>query len=132
MLHFIFESAQRSQLFYCRVNNKGYWFAFRTPFSSLSKRLSPKPAKSFLPHYQPVIDAISKHEALKSKRIIVFYSNVHGGKFRAFLAGKDRQLPNVEFVDLNLERDDYYRIDDHLTTAGHKKAGQHLFELIRR
>lgn len=114
-----------------KLLNKGYWFTFRTPFSSLSKRLFPKQSKSFLPHYQPVIDAISQHEALKSKRIIIFYSNVHGGKFRAFPAGKDRQLPNIEFVDLSLERNDYYRIDGHLTTAGHRKAGQHLFELIR-
>lgn len=115
-----------------KLLNKGYWFTFRIPFTSINKRLFPKPSKSFVPHYQPVIDAISQHEALKTKRIIVFYSNVHGGKFRAFPSGNDRQLPNVEFVDLSLERGDYYRIDGHLTTAGHKTAGQLLFDLIRR
>ena len=115
-----------------KLLNKGYWFTFRIPFTSLNKRLFPKPSKNFLPHYQPFIDAISQHEALKAKRIIVFYSNVHGGKFRAFPSGNDRQLPNVEFVDLSLERGDYYRIDGHLTTAGHKTAGQLLFDLIRR
>ena len=114
-----------------KMLNKGYWFTFRTPFASLTKRLFAKKAKSFLPHYQPAIDAIKEHDELKGKRIIVFYSNVHGGKFRDFPAGKDQQLPNVEFIEMNLARDDYYRIDGHLTSAGHKKAGQQLFDLIR-
>jgi hypothetical protein len=112
--------------------NEGYWFTFTVPFSSLKKRLLPKKAEDFLRHYQPLITVLSRHGALKSKRIIVFYSNSHGGKFLSFPVGKDRQLPNVDFVDLNLDRDDYYRIDDHLTSAGHKKAAQHLSTLIRQ
>jgi len=114
-----------------KLLNKGYWLTFRIPLSLLKIRLLPEPPKDFLPHYQPVVDAFSQHEALKAKRIIIFYSNAKGGKFRAFPAGKARQLPNVEFVDLNLERDDYYRIDDHLTSAGHNKVAQRLYELIR-
>jgi hypothetical protein len=110
--------------------NQGYWFTFTAPYFGLKKLLFPQIAKDFLPHYQPLITALSQHEALISKRIIVFYSNSHGEKFLSFPSGKDRQLPNVEFADLNLDRDDYYRIDDHLTSAGHKKIAQRLFTLI--
>jgi hypothetical protein len=109
---------------------QGYWFTFTAPYFSLKRLLFPQIAKDFLPHYQPLITALSQHEALISKRIIVFYSNSHGEKFLSFPSGKDRQLPNVEFADLNLDRDDYYRIDDHLTSAGHKKIAQRLFTLI--
>lgn len=111
--------------------NKGYWMTFRAPFSSSWKRLFPKKAKEFSGHYQPFVNAFNQHDALKNKRIIVFYSNEHGKKFSAFPAGQDRQLPNVEFVDMNLERSDYYRIDDHLTSAGHNKIARHLFDLIQ-
>lgn len=112
---------------------KIYGTAFRAPFSSLGSRLFPKNTKTkdFLPHYQPFVDTLKRHDTLKTKRIIVFYSNAHGKKFKAFPSGKDSQLPNVEFVDLNLERGDYYRIDDHLTSAGHLKAAQQLLKLIR-
>jgi hypothetical protein len=112
--------------------NQGYWFAFSAPYFGLKKWLSPPKAKDFLPHYQPLITALSRHEALMSKRVIVFYSNGYGEKFLTFPVGKDRQLPHVEFADLDFDRDDYYRIDDHLNSAGHKKAAQRLFTLIRQ
>jgi len=112
--------------------SKDYWFTFMVPLSSLNKMLFHRKAKDFSKHYQYFIDAFSRHDELKNKRIIVFYSNPHGEKFRFFPVGKDRQLPNLEFVDLNLGRDDYYRLDDHLTRAGHDKAAQRLFALIQQ
>lgn len=111
--------------------NKAYWFTFRAPFSILKKRLYPKKDKNFSQHYPPLISVLGRFEILKSKRVIVFYSNGHGRKFSGFPAGKVQQLPNVEFADLNFDTDDYYRIDDHLTQAGHQKAAQQLFALIR-
>jgi hypothetical protein len=113
--------------------NKGYWFTFRVLFSSLRKHLFAKDVlQDFSLHHQPLISVLGKHDALKSKRIIIFYSNRHGEKFRSFPSGKDQQLPNVEFVDMDLGRDDYYRIDDHLNHAGHRKIAQRLFDLIRQ
>ncbi len=119
-----------SKLDYLR---KAYGAAFRAPFSNLKSQLIPKKdkPKDFFPHYQPIVDAVKQHEALKTKRVIVFYSNAHGQKFKGFPLGKDRQLPNVEFVDLGLVRDDYYRIDDHLTSAGHMQAAQQLLKYVQ-
>lgn len=124
-------SSLSSKLGYLR---KAYGSALRAPFAVIRSRLTPKTPKirDFSPHYQPFIDAVKRHDAVKTKRIIVFYSTGHGKKFKAFPSGKDRQLPNVEFVDLNLVRGDYYRIDDHLNSAGHVKAGQRLFAQIQQ
>jgi hypothetical protein len=110
---------------------KGYSFTFRAPFSSLKKRLTPQASESFSSHYQPLIDVLRRHPAVNAKRVIVFYSNGQGKKFKLFPTGKDRLLPNVEFADLDLVRDDYYRIDDHLTRAGHQKVAQRLLDLIQ-
>ena len=111
--------------------NKGYWFTFRAPFSGLAKRLFPKQARDFSRHYSPFITAFNPYEALKNKRIIVFYSNAHAAKFRNFPAGHDSQRPYIEFVELNLDPHDYYRIDGHLTIAGHQKVAEQLLDLIR-
>ncbi|MBA4417045.1 MAG: hypothetical protein C0392_03905 [Syntrophus sp. (in: bacteria)] len=110
--------------------SKGYRFTFRTPYSSLKKKLFTRAPDDFSRHYQPFIAALGKHDVLKTKRIIVFYSNAHGDKLRSFPVGKDRQLPNVVFVDLDLERNDYYRIDGHPTRAGHKKAARRLMDIL--
>jgi len=59
-------------------------------------------------------------------------ADAHGATFRAFPEGRDQQFQNIGFVDLNLDRNDYYRIDDHLTSAGHDKAARRLFSLIRQ
>jgi lysophospholipase L1-like esterase len=110
---------------------KGYAFTFRAPFSSLRKWFVPRVPENFSGHYQPLIDVLSRHPTVATKRIIVFYSNGQGKKFRSFPVGKDQLLTNVEFADLGLVRDDYYRIDDHLTPAGHQKVAQRLLDLIR-
>lgn len=110
---------------------KGYSFTFRTPFSSRGKPFAPRSQRDFSGHYQPLIDVLSRHPAVATKRIIIFYSNKQGRKFRSFPVGKDQLLPNVEFADLDLVRGDYYRIDDHLTPAGHQKVAQRLLDLIR-
>ncbi len=111
---------------------RGFTFAFRTPFSSLRKQFTSRAPEDFSGHYQPLIDVLSRHPAVTEKRIIVFYSNGQGKKFKSFPAGKDLLLPNVEFADLDLVRDDYYRIDDHLTPEGHHKVAQRLFALVQQ
>ena len=112
---------------------KAYWVALKDPFSLVRNKLAPKPEKTkdFTEHYQPFIDSIKRHDGLRTKRVIVFYSNAHGKKFTAFPDGKDPQLHNLEFIDLELSRSDYFEIDDHLHSAGHAKAGQRLFQIIQ-
>lgn len=121
----------RTKSFYnVRMLIDAYWLTVHTPFSSFRELLIPKVPPNFLPHYQPIIDAIRRHEALQTKRIILFYSNAHGGKFLDFPTGKDRQVPNLEFAELSLDPEGYFRIDGHPTAASHKKAGQQLFKVI--
>lgn len=107
---------------------KAYGFAFAAPFRNLkAKSLKPK---DFSTHYRPLIAVLEKHPGLKDKRILIFYSNGDGRPFKAFPKGRDKLLRNVEFVDLDLVPGDFYRIDDHLTPAGHRKIAQQLLKLL--
>ncbi len=109
---------------------KGYWFTFSVPFSSFRQHFFPKEQRDFTRHYVPLVTAIGQYENLKSKRILVFYSNAHGEKFRNFPSGRDGRWPNIEYVDPKLKRDDYYRIDDHLTRAGHEKVARYFLGML--
>jgi len=119
---------EKSQTSLLRVIAEAYGYALRAPYNGLK---SPKPPADFSPHYQAFMKVLAQHPELKEKRILVFYTNAHGRQFQGFPAGRDKQLANVEFVDLGLAASDYYRIDDHLTPAGHKKAAQQLFDLLQ-
>ena len=59
-------------------------------------------------------EVLDRYDVLKGKRILIFYANIHGYKFDAWDQTKD----NVGFVDLNLSREHFYDIDDHLNKNG--------------
>ncbi|MEZ5542879.1 MAG: SGNH/GDSL hydrolase family protein [Pseudomonadota bacterium] len=102
----------------------GYWLTLKAPFKHLADRLR---RKNFARHYEVLIDTLRKHAAaLQGKRVIVFYSNPFGQRYRNYPLGRDAQLPNVYFADLGLTRADYFRFDSHLTPAGHRKVAAAL------
>jgi len=111
---------------------KAYSHSFSAPFRSLRTSKTVKPAEDFSPHYAPLTAVLEKHGRLKDKRVLVFYVNAHGRPFKSFPVGKDRQLPNIEFVETGLDSSDFYRLDDHLTPAGHRKLAGKLHETILR
>jgi hypothetical protein len=61
---------------------------------------------------------------------LIFYNNGHGQRFQSFPVGKDKLLPNVEFVNISIDSSDYYRLDDHMTPAGQKVTAQQLFKAL--
>jgi lysophospholipase L1-like esterase len=109
---------------------KGYWSALDAPLRSLADRLR---RKNFEPHYGPLIATLGKHAAvLRGKRVIVFYSNSRGQKYRNFPSGRDPQIPDVYFVDLDLGVTDYYNLDNHPTPAGQKKIAERLYAYLQQ
>jgi len=122
-----------------RIIRRTYGFAFSFPFRQIQANLAqpPKataagPADDFLPHYQALMAVLEKHADLKSKRILITYNNSYGQRYQTFPAGKDKLLPNVEFIDIGSGPGDYYRFDDHMTPAGHKKTAESLFRALRQ
>jgi hypothetical protein len=108
---------------------KGYGLALAAPFRSLSETLR---RKNFTPHYEPLMQAIAQHgDTLAGKRVIVFYSNPYGLKYRNFPSGPDARMPNVNFLDIGLTRSDHRKLDNHMTPEGHRKAAERLFEHLQ-
>lgn len=112
-----------------KVIARGYWLTLGAPFKSLADKLR---RKNFTRHYSPFISIIDRHfDTLRGKRVVVFYSNSHGQKYRNYPAGSDARFPNVEFVDVDLDWTDHYKLDNHPTPAGHQKIARHLFHHLQ-
>jgi hypothetical protein len=73
-----------------------------------------------------IIEIINNYPILKNKKIIVFYSNSFGKKFTEW----NRKVDNILFLDLNLDKTDYFFIDDHLNEKGHQKIALKLEKLL--
>jgi hypothetical protein len=112
--------------------NSGFWFTFTAPITGLRQAVFPRKPYDFNDHYGPFIALLRKYPSLSNKRVLVVYSNAHGDKFRNYPVGRDQQLPYVEFIDLDLRREDYYQLDDHPVSEGHRKIGRQLFDVLRQ
>lgn len=109
-----------------------YYHALAAPFISMRNYIKGDGGTlDFTPHYQPLLSAIKDCQFLKHKTVIIFYSNSHGVGFFNFPHGRDKYLPNVVFVDLNIPRTSYYILDDHLTKGGHELVADKLYELFK-
>ena len=108
-------------------------FSIRHPVKkALSYLHKNKKNKNFQSHSVPFKEVIKYYEQdLKNKRIIVFYSNAWGGRFYNFPSGQDQDYLNLFFYDLNLTKDLYYNVDDHLKPIGHKKIADELIKIIK-
>jgi len=111
---------------------EGLLFTFWAPYNDLKASIVRRELPSFASHYQPLISTLRQHDGLRDKRVVVFYINPNGRKFSAFPVGRDRQLPNVEFIDLSLGPADFFTIDDHLTSQGHDRVARDLMNQLRQ
>lgn len=107
---------------------RGYGLSLKAPFSELAARLR---RKNFERHYKALTAVIARHrDILDNKRVIVFYSNPYGQRYRNYPAGQDARFPNLFFVDTGLGVADHYRLDNHPNPAGHRKIAERLLEAL--
>ena len=93
-----------------------FLFPLKIINSSFKKFEQPKSASSSHEHQKFVMNILNKYDALKTKNIIIFYSNGHGKIFDNW----DNSKGKIKFVDLDLKRFHYNMIDDHLNDTGHE------------
>ena len=85
---------------------------------------------NFSDHIEDFINIVKIFEWTKNKKIIVIYSNAHGKKFENFESFKVNELQNIRFVELNMNKNHYYTLDDHLNKSGHKYIADKLSIII--
>jgi len=112
--------------------NRAFSFAIEKPVRYIrDSLLSIKKNDQFAPHYHGLITVLTKFAALlDNKRVVVIYTDKN--RLVGFPIGKDKTVGNVEFLDLELDTNDYYIIDEHLNSLGHKKVGKTLSHYLEK
>jgi len=100
------------------------------PIKTLLNVFADENIEDFAPHYKALIDTLKGFQWITTKRVLVFYSNRHGLRFKDYPVGFSEHIPNLRFLDLNLLRSDYYLVDDHLTKHGHAKIARELARVL--
>ena len=83
-------------------------------------------------HNETFIKVLKNFPFVNDKRIIVFYVNGHQQIFTNFPKGKSKIFNNLEYVDLNIEKNpkNFYLIDGHLNQVGHIQIADKLSRLF--
>jgi lysophospholipase L1-like esterase len=75
-------------------------------------------------------EVLKKYSFLKDKKIIVIYSNGIGFNFYNFPDGYSKQFSNMKYLNINYDDKDFFILDGHLNSLGHKKISDILYSNI--
>lgn len=108
----------------------GFRYALKVPFGAVKEWWRGERTLDFAPHYAPLVRRLEAHRSLAGKRVIVFYLNPFGQRFRNFPVGPDRALRHVEYVDPGIGYEYFFPLDGHPTSAGHRAIATMLAQTI--
>ena len=75
-------------------------------------------------------EILKKYDFVTDKKIIVIGVNGPEKNFLNFPNGNSNNIPNLTYVDIKFEKEDFFIIDGHLNPAGHKKISQVLSKYV--
>ena len=81
-------------------------------------------------HENAFNEVLKKYSFLKDKKIIVIYSNGIGLNFYNFPDDYSKQFSNIKYLNINYEDKDFFILDGHLNSLGHKKISDILYSNI--
>ena len=85
----------------------------------------------FKEHQDYLIKLINKFENVKNKRIIIFYLNHLNKKFKNYPLNQD-EFPNIEFIEINLDKKHFFLLDQHINRQGHEKVAEKLTRILNK
>jgi len=85
---------------------------------------------TFSHHKDQLIKNLKMFPEFNNKKIIIFYVNGFDMFFYDFPNGQSSQMDNVTFYDVSLKESDFFHIDGHLNTQGHKNIAERLVKII--
>ena len=115
-----------------------YKFSFRYPLDLMRHRIFGTDQwygfYDFDPHYGPLAAVLQRFsEAIHDKDVLVIYTNGPGEmRFSNYPVGKDAEMSNVIFLELALEKSDFYPLDGHLNRHGHLRVATQLADALER
>lgn len=83
-------------------------------------------------HKKVLFDLLKDYPNLNNKKIIIFYANGFDMKFYNFPEGRSKQIKNVNFLNINMGEEYFFKIDGHLTVDGHSFIAEKLSKILRQ
>ena len=119
-----FEKMHSNNFSFFKRLRKGVRYAVTVPLKYSEKKLDWKEEEdSFL-------KILNNYNFLKTKKIIVIYSNGHEIYYDNFRLNNNTDIKNVYFIDVDYEKKDFFLIDGHLNKQGHIKVADRLYNFL--
>ena len=119
-----FEKMHSNNFSFFKRLRKGVRYAVSVPLKYSEKKLDwKKEEDSFL-------KIINNYNFLKTKKIIVIYSNGHEIYYDNFRLNNNTDIKNIYFIDVDYEKKDFFLIDGHLNKQGHIKVADKLYNFL--
>jgi len=119
-----FEKMHSNNFSFFKRLRKGVRYAVTVPLKYSEKKLDwKKEEDSFL-------KILNNYNFLKTKKIIVIYSNGHEIYYDNFRLNNNTDIKNIYFIDVDYEKKDFFLIDGHLNKQGHIKVADRLYNFL--
>ena len=119
-----FEKMHLNNFSFFKRLRKGVRYAVTVPLKYSEKKLDwKKEEDSFL-------KILNNYNFLKTKKIIVIYSNGHEIYYDNFRLNNNTDIKNMYFIDVDYEKKDFFLIDGHLNKQGHIKVADRLYNFL--
>jgi len=122
--YFKFQEIQSNNFSFFKRLRKGIRYAVTIPLKYSEKKLDwKKEEESFL-------KILNNYDFLKTKKIIIIYSNGHEIYYENFRLNNNTDIKNIHFIDIDYKKNDFFLIDGHLNRQGHIKVAERLFNFL--
>lgn len=122
-----FDELMNEKMSFFKRFRKAIRYSLVIPFEVINEK---KNNLDFSYHENGFNEILKKFSFLKDKKIIVIYSNGIGLNFYNFPDGYSKQFSNVKYLSINYEDNDFFILDGHLNSLGHKKIYEILYSNI--
>jgi hypothetical protein len=119
-----FQEIQANNFSIFKRLRKGFRYAVTIPLKHSEKRLDWRKEENYF------LNILNNYDFLKEKKIIVIYSNGHEIYYDNFKLNTDTNIKNINFINIDYKKNDFFLIDGHLNKEGHLKVADKLYDFI--
>lgn len=105
---------------------KGFRYAVTIPLKNSEKRLDWRKEEQYF------LKILNNYDFLKEKKIIIIYANGHEIYYDNFKLNSETNIKNINFINIDYEKKDFFLIDGHLNKEGHAKIANKLYDFISK
>jgi hypothetical protein len=118
-----------SEISFAKRFRKGIRYSLTIPFHLIKDK---KDHLDWYQHEEFFSAIIKEYNFLEKKRIIVIYSNGADQNFYNFPNRMSEKIPNLKYINISYNKEDFFLVDGHLNIKGHKKISDILYDEINK